>query len=200
MWVVKLGGSLNNDPRTAASGWSCWCSWAAAASPLVCGGGSFADEVRRIAGALALRRSAGTQHGRAGDGADDLPGAGLEPQAAPDHSKDGIRKVLHGGHTALWLPLELMREQPTRTRTGTLSSDSIALDLARKLNAERLVVVKSCAIDPMASLADLVQAGVLDSRFASLGSGAAFPIDIVHRDELARMRSLLLADGRPTGD
>jgi len=70
--------------------------------------------------------------------------------------------------------------------------------LARKLNAERMVVVKSCAIDPAASFAELTQDGILDRRFPSLAKGAAFPIDIVHKDDLTRMRSLLLADGRPT--
>jgi hypothetical protein len=57
--------------------------------------------------------------------------------------------------------------------------------------------VKSCAIDPAASLAELTQAGILDRHFLSFAKGAAFPIDIVHRDDLARMRSLLIADGRP---
>ena len=55
--------------------------------------------------------------------------------------------MLHGGHTAVWLPFEWLRAQPDAHTNWDLTSDSIALDLARRLNAERLVVVKSCAID-----------------------------------------------------
>lgn len=199
MWVVKLGGSLNNDPRLPD--WlELLVQLGGGRVAVVCGGGSFADEVRRS-----------QAHWRF----DDLPAhnmavlamaqttylaQALNPRLHLTTSKDGIRKVLHGGHTALWLPLELMRAQADTDTNWDVASDSIALDLARKLNAERLVVVKSCAIDPMASLVELVQVGILDRRFASLGSGAPFPIDIVHRDDLPRMRSLLLADGRPTGD
>lgn len=199
MWVVKLGGSLNNDPRLPD--WlELLVQLGGGRVAVVCGGGSFADEVRRS-----------QAHWRF----DDLPAhnmavlamaqttylaQALNPRLHLTTSKDGIRKVLHGGHTALWLPLELMRAQADTDTNWDVASDSIALDLARELNAERLVVVKSCAIDPMASLVELVQVGILDRRFASLGSGAPFPIDIVHRDDLPRMRSLLLADGRPTGD
>ncbi len=199
MWVVKLGGSLNNDPRLPD--WlELLVQLGGGRVAVVCGGGSFADEVRRS-----------QAHWRF----DDLPAhnmavlamaqttylaQALNPRLHLTTSKDGIRKVLHGGHTALWLPLELMRAQADTDTNWDVASDSIALDLARKLNAERLVVVKSCTIDPMASLVELVQAGILDRRFATLGSGTPFPIDIVHRDDLPRMRSLLLADGRPTGD
>jgi aspartokinase-like uncharacterized kinase len=199
MWVVKLGGSLNNDPRLPD--WlELLVQLGGGRVAVVCGGGSFADEVRRS-----------QAHWRF----DDLPAhnmavlamaqttylaQALNPRLHLTTSKDGIRKVLHGGHTALWLPLELMRAQADTDTNWDVASDSIALDLARKLNAERLVVVKSCAIDPMASLVELVQAGILDRRFASLGNGTSFPIDIVHRDDLPRMRSLLLADGRPTGN
>jgi aspartokinase-like uncharacterized kinase len=198
MWVVKLGGSLNSDPRLPD--WlELLVQLGGGRVAVVCGGGSFADEVRRS-----------QAHWRF----DDLPAhnmavlamaqttylaQALNPRLHLTTSKDGIRKVLHGGHTALWLPLELMRSQADADTNWDVASDSIALDLARMLNAERLVVVKSCTIDPMASLVELVQAGILDRRFASLGSGASFPIDIVHRDDLPRMRSLLLADGRPTG-
>ena len=165
---------------------------------VVPGGGSFADEVRRSqehwrfndlpAHNMAVLAMAQTTY----------MARALNPKLHLANSKAEIRDVLRGGHTALWLPLELVSERPNAHTNWDVASDSIALDLARKLNAERLVVVKSCAIDPAASLAELTLAGILDGRFASFAKGAAFPIDIIHKDELARMRSLLLADGRPT--
>ena len=87
---------------------------------------------------------------------------------------------------------ELQRDQPDANTNWQVTSDSIALDLARRMNAERLVVVKSCEIDPTANLAALTAAGVLDQRFEAMAEDAAFPINIVHHSELGRMRALLL--------
>jgi hypothetical protein len=104
--------------------------------------------------------------------------------------------VLHKGQTALWLPLELQRNRSTGQTNWEFTSDSIALELAHRLNAERLVLVKSCEIDPRLSLVELGDAGVVDQRFGTLSDGAAFPIDIVHFNEVGRIRSLLLGHAR----
>lgn len=198
MWVVKLGGSLNGDPLLPD-----WLDLLAKLGggrvTVVCGGGSFADEVRRAQAhwqfddlpahnmaVLAMVQTAFLAHG-------------INPALRLARSADEIRQVLHGGHTALWLPYEWVREQPDPQANWELTGDSIALDLARKLNAEHMVVVKSCTIDPQASLDELEESGVLDRRFAGIARGAAFPIDVVHKAELARMRSLLLGEGRPIG-
>ena len=110
--------------------------------------------------------------------------------------KADIANVLHKGRAAIWLPFELQRDAPdTRTNWGA-SSDTIALDLARELNAERLVVVKSCEIDASQSLSELGATGVLDENFEDRAQGAAFPIEIMDRSELPRMRALLLGEPR----
>jgi 5-(aminomethyl)-3-furanmethanol phosphate kinase len=195
MWIVKLGGSLNTNPLLPA-----WLDLLAQCGggrvTVVCGGGGFADEVRRTQAhwqfgdlsahnmaVLAMAQTAYLMHG-------------LNPALQLTRSKADIRRVLHQGMTALWLPFELQREQPDAHTNWEVTSDSIALDLARRLNAERLVVVKSCPIDAKASLAHLAEAGVLDQRFAALSNGAAFPIDVVHHEELGRVRALLLGDIR----
>ena len=195
MWVVKLGGSLNTNPMLPA-----WLELLAGCGggrvTVVCGGGAFADEVRRTQAhwrlgdlsahnmaVLAMAQTAYLMHG-------------MNPALQLTRSKADIRRVLHKGQTALWLPFELQREQPDAYTSWEVTSDSIALDLARRLNAERLVLVKSCRIDPGASLSQLAEAGILDQRFEALSDGAAFPIDIVHHDELGRMRALLLGDLR----
>ena len=191
MWIVKLGGSLVTSPMLPA-----WLDLLAQCGggrvTVVCGGGSFADEVRRAQAhwkfgdlsahnmaVLAMAQTAHLMHG-------------LNPDLQLTRSKADIRRVLHNGRTALWLPFELQRDQPDANTNWEVTSDSIALDLARRMNAERLVVVKSCEIDPTANLAALSDAGVLDRRFGELAEDAAFPIDIVHHSELGRMRALLL--------
>lgn len=195
MWVVKLGGSLNSDPLLPQ-----WLDMLAQLGggrvTLVCGGGGFADEVRRSQShwqfddvpahnmaVLAMVQTAYLAHA-------------LQPslQLAGDQAE--LHHVLRSGHAALWLPYDSMRERAGPDANWGMSSDSVALELARRLNAERLVVVKSCAIDPTASFAELGELGVLDDRFASIAAGANFPIDLVHRAELARVRSMLIGEVR----
>lgn len=195
MWVVKIGGSLNANPMLPA-----WLELLAECGGgrviVVCGGGTFGDEVRRAQAQwhfgdlsahnmaiLAMAQTAYLLHG-------------LNSALQLTRSRSDIRRVLHHGQTALWLPLELQRERATVHTTWEFTSDSIALDLARRLNAERLVLVKSCRIDPRLSLTQLGEAGIVDQRFGALADGAAFPIDIVHCNEVARVRALLLGDGR----
>jgi 5-(aminomethyl)-3-furanmethanol phosphate kinase len=195
MWIVKIGGSLNSNPMLPA-----WLDLLAQCGggrvTVVCGGGVFADEVRRAQShwrisdlsahnmaVLAMAQTAYLMHG-------------LNPGLRLARSADDIRHVLQAGGTALWLPFELQRDAPNADTNWDVTSDSIALELARRLNAERLVVVKSCEIDPKASLAQLGEAGIVDARFAALSNAAAFPIDIVHHDELGRVRALLLGEVR----
>ena len=195
MWVVKLGGSLIADPALPQ-----WLDLLAQLGggrvTVVCGGGTLADEVRRVQSlwqfndlaahnmaVLAMAQTAYQLHA-------------LNPALQLAARRVDIAAVLHKGRAAIWLPFELQRDAPdTRTNWGA-SSDTIALDLACDLNAERLIIVKSCAIDPTLSLAELGTAGVLDEGFGTRANGAAFPIDIMVKSELARMRALLLGEPR----
>jgi aspartokinase-like uncharacterized kinase len=198
MWVVKIGGSLSGDPALP--------QWLALLAQLgggrvtvVCGGGRFADEVRRAQAhwrfddlaahnmaVLAMAQTAWLAHA-------------LQPALELAATEADIRRVLHAGRTAAWLPFEWMRAQPDAQTTWDMTSDSIALELARVLNAERMVVVKSCEFDRGLTLEQLGDTGVLDGKFAAIARGAAFPIDVVHKSELARVRALLIGDGREFG-
>lgn len=193
MWIVKLGGSLCADPVLPQ-----WLDLLAQLGggrvTLVCGGGSFADEVRRIqshwqfndlaAHNMALLAMAQTAY--------QLNAMNAALQLTT--SKSDIRRVLHKGQTALWLPLEMQRDQPDANTNWDVTGDSIALDLARRLNAERMVLVKSCAIDPQMGLAQMSEEGIVDKRFAALAEGAPFPIEVLHKDALDRMRALLFGE------
>lgn len=195
MWVVKLGGSLNRDPLLPQ-----WLELLATLGrgrvAVVPGGGAFADEVRSL-----------QSHWRF----DDVPAhnmailamaqtatmlRAISPRLKPVVHDSDLRRALHEGRTALWLPLELMREEPDELTTWDVSADSLALSLAQRLNAERLIIVKSCPLDRAMSWHECAEAGVLDRRFARLADGAAFPIELVHREELDRVRSMLIGEDR----
>lgn len=191
MWIVKLGGSLCADARMP--------DWLTLLTQLgggrvtvVCGGGSLADEVRRVQSRWHL---------------DDLPAhnmavlamaqnawlmQGLQPGLDLVSVEADIPRRLRKGRTVLWAPLELVRTAPDADTNWDSTSDSIALALAQRLNAEHLVVVKSCAVDPGDTVDQLVADGVLDRRFATLAPQAACPITVMGADDLPRMRAMLL--------
>ena len=158
MWVVKIGGSLGADPLLLQ--WlELLVQLGGGRVTVVCGGGTFADEVRRVQAqwdfddlaahnmaVLAMAQTAYQLHA-------------LNPALHLALRESDIARVLRKGHTALWLPLELQREVS----------------------------------------AQLGAAGVVDQQFAALSDGADFPIDIIHKTELARIRALLLDDVRFVG-
>jgi 5-(aminomethyl)-3-furanmethanol phosphate kinase len=195
MWVVKLGGSLNNDPALPQ-----WLELLAKLGggrvTVVCGGGGFADEVRRAQALWQLDDLAAHNMAVLAMAQTAYQLRALSPTLQLASRRADIAGVLHKGRAAVWLPFELQRDEiDSRTNWGA-TSDTIALDLARDLNAELLVIVKSCAIDPQQSLDQLSASGVLDDGFALRAEGAAFPIEILDRSELARMRALLLGEAR----
>jgi 5-(aminomethyl)-3-furanmethanol phosphate kinase len=196
MWVVKLGGSLTGDPLLP--------QWLALLAQLgggrvtvVCGGGRFADEVRHAQALWQFDDVAAHNMAVLAMAQNAYMAQSLNPQLRLASNESEIRRVLHGGHTAVWLPMEWMRTQTDALANWDVSADSMAVHLARQLNAERLVMVKSCAIDGSATLAKLSQQGVLDRRFAAMAAGAAFPISIVHKSALDSVRSLLIGASRP---
>jgi aspartokinase-like uncharacterized kinase len=198
MWIVKLGGSLSR-----AADLPDWLALLAQLGggrvTIVPGGGGLADEVRQLQSHWQF---------------DDLPAhnmavlamaqnawmmQGLQPALHLVQREADIPRALRGGKTLVWAPLELVQEQASDDTNWDVTSDSIALALALRLNAERLLVVKHCEVDPERSLADLVQDQVLDRRFDALAQQAAFPIDVLGCAQLPRARSLLLGEPRGCG-
>lgn len=192
MWVVKLGGSLNADlllPR-----------WLALLGGLgggrvavVAGGGEFADTVRAAQGrwrfddlaahnmaVLAMAQSAHLL-------------CALNPSLQRCDREADIAAALRQGRTAVWAPLELQRDRADADTNWDVTSDSIALALAQRLDAQRLVIVKSCEVDPALTLEQLSAAGIVDGRFAERANGASVQVRIVHKGALEATRSALSA-------
>lgn len=191
MWVVKLGGSLGRDallPR--------WLSLLAECGGgrviVVPGGGAFADQAREAQAWWQIDDVAAHNMAVLGMAQTGLLMQALCPALQVATGEAPLRTVLQQGRTAVWLPLDLLRDASDELTHWGVSSDSLALWLARRLHAERLIVVKSCTIEAGLSLHRLGEAGVLDAGFAQRANGAAFPIDVLERTEVERARALLL--------
>jgi aspartokinase-like uncharacterized kinase len=191
VWIVKIGGSLAHDARLPL-----WLRMLAELGGgrvmVVPGGAAFADAVRAAQAhwqfddltahnmaVLAMAQTAHLLHA-------------LEPRLVLVEDEADIHRTLHAGQTALWMPLALLRDAPDMLTSWEVTSDSLALWLARRLNAERLVVVKACEIKRPHTIVELSEQGLVDGRFHQWASDAAFPIEVVECGDVDRVRDALL--------
>src|SRR5882762_7098008 len=111
MWIIKLGGSLAQDPRLPR-----WLEMLAELGGgrvlVVPGGAAFADAVRTAQAqwhfddlaahnmaVLAMAQTAHLFHA-------------LEPRLVLVTDEEEIRRALRAGQVALWMPLTLLRDAP----------------------------------------------------------------------------------------
>ena len=166
MWVVKIGGSLESSPRLpellallAAQGRS--------KVVIVPGGGRFAERVReeqRVMGMddtrahhLAIR--AMEQYGALL--------CGMERRLCPVADVAEITGASGADTVPVWFPAKVLENQADIPASWEVTSDSLALWFAEKINAEALVLVKSApsAINDVRALA---ATGYLDKYFPEM--------------------------------
>lgn len=190
MWVVKLGGSLDRNPLLRD-----WLEMLALEGRgrvvIVPGGGRFADVAREA-----------QQHW----GIDDLAGhnlavlgmaqmaqllKGLCPALRCARDETEIRAQLAAGAVPVWMPLDLLRAAPDELTNWGVTSDSLALWLAARLQAQGVIVVKSCAVPAGADADALVQAGVVDAEFAARRARLGCPVRVVSASDCEALPRLM---------
>lgn len=169
--VVKLGGShafSSHLPRWIAA-------LEAVAGPIVVvpGGGPFADAVRTAqpligfsdAAAHVMAMLAMEQYGHA------LASLGTRMNVVT--SLAALRRSLALSRIPVWSPAAMTLRDKTLAHSWEVTSDSLALWLARKLKAPRLLLVKQILPKPgRAAAAQLAADGIVDGAFPSLyGNG-----------------------------
>ena len=165
MWLVKLGGSLQESPHLGN-----WLRLLADRGGgrliVVPGGGRFADAVRAAqerwgfdnitAHHMAL--IAMEQYGRML--------AGMEPRLRPVGDRNGLLRAIDQNEVPVWMPSIMAGREQSIPASWEMTSDSLSLWLAIELGAELLAVVKS--VTPARGEYDLrrlVSAGWLDPQF-----------------------------------
>ena len=163
-WVVKLGGSLQGSPNLRR--WLKVIAATAAPVIIVPGGGPFADAVRlaqkrlKFSDAVAHHMAllAMEQYGRAI--------AGLAPTLRTAETARSIRACLQSGQATVWLPTRMVFGRSEIAESWDVTSDSLALWLARQLRARGLLLVKSARLPKgPQSAAELSRRGIIDAAF-----------------------------------
>ena len=191
MWVVKIGGSLSHEP--ALRQWLIeLCEVGGGRVVIVPGGGDFADKVRQYQSEWSFDDLAAhnmcllamTQYA--------LLMQGVLPELVLASSEAKLRRALRDGHVAVWVPTALMRDTPDAMSNWDTTSDSLAAWLSTMLNAERLIVVKSCPILGNERLETLAAAGVVDRSFVDYVNEANYVVELFNKDNGELMRDRLL--------
>ncbi len=191
MIVLKLGGSLANSgglPRYLAA-------FRAAHHPavIVPGGGVFADAVRAEQSRFGF--SDRTAHHMAILAMEQyaLMLIDHQPRLKPCRSIEEMRRTLAAGDPAIWLPATLALADPTIPQSWDVTADSLAAWLARRLGAERLILVKSVAAPRPLDIAALAADGMVDKAFPSFVADHGLTLDWIGPGEEERLAERLAA-------
>jgi 5-(aminomethyl)-3-furanmethanol phosphate kinase len=152
---------------------------------VVPGGGPFADTVRDAQaragfGDLAAHRMAILAMQQYG-----LMLQALEPRLGLAEVERGLR----GPGAVVWLPWRMVGRLETVEASWDVTSDSLALWLARRIGAPRLVLVKSAPLPASgaAGAAGLAAAGVVDPAFPRLLAAYPGEVRCLGRGDAARL-------------
>jgi 5-(aminomethyl)-3-furanmethanol phosphate kinase len=191
MWVVKIGGSLSHDPALRE-----WLTrlWEVGGGRVVIvpGGGDFADAVRQYQREWRFDDLAAHNMCLLAMAQYAILMQGVVPELVLASNEDRIRRALRDGRVAVWVPTDLMRTTPDSMTNWDVTSDSLAAWLSSTLNAERLMIVKSCEIDADMPLDALAANGIVDARFPAYVRDANYVVEVLGRDDVAVMRDRLL--------
>ena len=192
--IVKLGGSVVRAPELSA-----WLdAIASARRPIVVvpGGGALADEVRSCQAELGFGDA--SAHRMALLAMDQLAWAvaGLRPGFAVGATETELCAALDRGLTAVWAPYALIAERTDIEESWRITSDSLALWLARRLGAARCYLIKTIARtqQKQVSAGQLARDGIVDQAFPSMLKEAGVPAFLLGRGDQAAFAAALSGD------
>lgn len=177
MKIIKLGGSL----LSAKALKECLERIAHFDTPtvIVPGGGVFADQVRVVQIEWGL--DDGTAHAMAILAMQQM--AWLMKSLQPDFTiHDQADALAESDKIAIWAPGLSELDQAGIPVGWTITSDSLSAWLARRLQAEELIIIKSCAIPTDVSIPQLQQLGILDAGFMQFCESRTFKFSILNKD------------------
>ena len=166
MWVVKVGGSLETAPGLGEL-LALLVEYGRSRIVIVPGGGRFADRVR--SGQVELNLSDEAAHVMAIRAMEQFAGVlcGLNPNLRPFVHSGEISGINKKAAIPVWLPVELLAGQPDIPAGWQVTSDSLALWFAGKINADALILVKSVS-NRTADAGQLAASGYLDEFFPKM--------------------------------
>jgi len=180
MIIFKLGGSLSRTDSLINCLNAVERNYRGRAAVIVPGGGAFADQVRLAQqhwqfddntahhmALLAMQQMA-------------LMFKGLKPDFAIANSVAAIQEQLSQQKTVIWSPDISELDNADIAASWDITSDSLAVWLAKTLSATELILIKSAVIDDSLSFDQLAEQDIVDKAFCAFVEHAAFKTRIVN--------------------
>jgi aspartokinase-like uncharacterized kinase len=192
MIVVKIGGSLYNTPELKI--WLHTLANSSHSSPIVIvpGGGPFADQVRRAQEHHHFNDTTAHHMALVAMKQFGLMLISLEAKCQPFNSQEPLPSL------SVWLPDDSLLSESTLLPNWDLSSDSLALWLASKLNAKQLLLVKHVDIKTT-SIQQLTVNQVIDRHFCHLFKQFPIPTQIIHFQSYSDFAAIVASDHTESG-
>jgi len=200
MWVIKLGGSLLSSGNLKE-----WLSiiveHGAGKVVIVPGGGIFADQVRDAQQKLKFDDKAAHQMALL---AMEQYACLLQSYAQDLILSDSIEKIeknISLNQVPVWLPFKMINPCQDVSTNWNLTSDSLALWLADKLNAEHTMLVKSVSASNTdsgnANARQLSESEMVDKDFPEFVKKSESAVWWLGKNEKDILEKLLKIKGKP---
>jgi aspartokinase-like uncharacterized kinase len=175
--VVKLGGSLGGTAELRR----CLAAIVEADGPrlVVPGGGPFADAVRAAQARLGFDDLAAHRMAILAMQQYGLLLQAIEPRLGLVEDEGEIRALIAARAAGVWLPWAMAGRDDTIRASWEVTSDSLALILATRLGASRLILVKAATVPAGLDPAGLAARGLVDAAFAGLAPAFAGRLEVV---------------------
>jgi len=181
--IIKLGGSFAFSAHL--KDWVNAIVGCGGHAIIVPGGGPFADAVRAAQVRMGFDDRAAHHMGLLAMEQYGCAIKSLHEKLSLAETLDSIRSGLIDGRVPVWLPSRMISGAADVPQSWEVTSDSLAVWLAGKIGAERLVLVKHIEqTGGTMRVADLAAHGIVDRAFASFLAAAGVPAFILgpHHD------------------
>ena len=181
--VIKVGGSIMRSSELGD-----WLSTIHSLAKnnniiIVPGGGEFADKVREMQHSLGFDDLTAHRLAILGMSQYGYLLASMNQKFHIVEELDLLSKNLNKGTPLLWLPTELLKDSSKISASWDYTSDSIALWLATKLTADRLILVKSKVLEhTKTSVEQCIENGILDTGFQMLKDKFYGKINLINKE------------------
>ena len=189
MWVLKIGGSLltaNRLKKTLSTITQCKHRKLI----IVPGGSIFAQHIRNTQQQWKFNNNAAHKMALL---AMEQYAYLMQSYAPPLQTTDtinGIKSIIKAQKIPLWLPSKMSNKATDIPCNWQISSDSLALWLAKRLHAKHMILIKSLDNQGM-NARQLASKGIIDRAFPELMIGAKTHIWWVGPNSLNKLQTLL---------
>ena len=190
-WAIKIGGSLY-DSRDLIKWLLTIDEYSARNIVIIPGGGPFADQVRQAdemhhldqihAHNMAVMSM--QQYGTLL--------ASLCPNMILANTTDKIHMAWQNSKTAIWEPYEMLRDECELDRTWDITSDSLSVWLANKLELKNLLLIKSSDdVLKEKSIERLSDKNCIDPYFCQYVNLSNINVHVLHKSESSEFKNML---------